>query len=175
MSQCIRELTLNLGDCTGEGSVYKRIAARGIIRRDDKYLAIYSKYGDYKFPGGGREAGEELEDTLLREVQEETGCRVIPESIGDYLLVHERRKGNPEDWLEMDSWYFFCDIEETVYERSLDDYEKEYGYQVVWMTLEEMIRKNEAGDREKTPWILREAMVMRELAGLEGRFFGSAE
>ena len=47
MSQCIRELTLNLGDCTGAGSVYKRIAARGIIRRDDKYLAIYSKYGDY--------------------------------------------------------------------------------------------------------------------------------
>ena len=42
MSQCIRELTLNLGDCTGTGSVYKRIAARGIIRRDDKYLAIYS-------------------------------------------------------------------------------------------------------------------------------------
>ena len=102
-------------------------------------------------------------------MQEETGCRVIPESIGDYLLVHERRKGNPEDWLEMDSWYFFCDIEQTVYERSLDDYEKEYGYQVVWMTLEEMIRKNEAGDREKTPWIVREAMVMRELAGLEGK------
>ena len=97
MSQCIRELTLNLGDCTEEGSVYKRIAARGIIRRDDKYLAIYSKYGDYKFPGGGREAGEELEDTLLREVQEETGCRVIPESIGDYLLVHERRNDDAED------------------------------------------------------------------------------
>ena len=37
------------------------------------------------------------------------------------------------------------------------------------MTLEEKIRKNEAGDREKTPWIVREAMVMRELAGLEGK------
>lgn len=90
MSQCIRELTPNLGDDTEEGSVYKRLAARGIIRRNDKYLAIYGKYGDYKFPGGGREAGEELADTLIREVQEETGYRMIPESIGDHILVHER-------------------------------------------------------------------------------------
>lgn len=169
MSQCIRELTLNLGDDTEEGSVYKRLAARGIIRRNDKYLAIYGKYGDYKFPGGGREAGEELADTLIREVQEETGCRVIPETIGDHILVHERRKGNPEDWLEMDSWYYFCDVEEAMYERSLDDYEREYGYRVVWAALEEMIRKNETADVEKTPWSVREAMVMRELAGMEER------
>lgn len=168
MSQCIRELTLDLGYSAVEGSIFRRLAARGIIRKKDKYLAIYSKYGDYKLPGGGREAGEELTDTLLREVQEETGYRVIPESVGDHILVHEWRKGNPEDWLEMDSWYYFCDVAETVCERSLDDYEREYGYQVVWATLEEMIRKNEAGDAEKTPWIVREAMVMRELARLEG-------
>lgn len=166
MSQCIREMTLDLrSDKIIENStVFRRKAARGIIRQGDKYLAIHGKYGDYKFPGGGMESGETLVDTLLREVQEETGYKVAANSIGDYLLVHEKRDGNPEDWLEMDSWYYFCDVEAMAYERNLDDYEKEYGYQVVWMTLEEMIRENETvKDRVEIPWVIREAMVMRKL------------
>ncbi len=71
--------------------------------------------------------------------------------------------------MEMDSWYYFCDVEEAMYERSLDDYEREYGYQVICAALEEMIRKNEAADAEKTPWSVQEAMVMRELARMEER------
>jgi len=39
--------------------------ARAIISEEDNYLLIYSKYGDYKSPGGGMEKGETLEDTLL--------------------------------------------------------------------------------------------------------------
>lgn len=164
MSRCIKQMELDLRDHIEAGTIYKRKAARGIIRHGDKYLAIHGKYGDYKFPGGGMEPGESLTDTLLREVQEETGYRVIPESIGDYLLVHEKRNGDPEDWLEMDSWYYFCDVEERLCERHLDAYEKEYDYRVMWMTLTEMLQKNEAvTDCSKIPWVTREAMVMRAL------------
>jgi 8-oxo-dGTP pyrophosphatase MutT (NUDIX family) len=114
------------------------------------------------------EPGESLPDTLVREVREETGYRVVLESIGDYLLVHEKRNGNPDDWLEMDSWYYFCDVEEKPCERDLDEYEKEYDYRVTWMTLAEMLQKNEAvTDRGRIPWVTREAVVMRELYRME--------
>lgn len=167
MSQCIKELTLDLQDYIESGTVFHRKAVRGIVRHKDKYLVIHGKYGDYKFPGGGMKDGEELRDTLLREVREETGYRVAPESIADYILVHEKRKGDPEDLLEMDSWYYFCDVGETIYARNLDDYEKEYRYQAAWMALPDIIRGNESVERyEKVPWVVRETMVMRELCGM---------
>ena len=82
-------------------------------------------------------------DTLVREVQEETGYQIRTENIGDYILVHEKRKGDPDDLMEMDSWYYFCDVTENAGERALDDYEKEYDYQVQWMRLDDIIKKNE--------------------------------
>lgn len=164
MSKCIKELTLDLKDYREGGTVFKRQAVRGIVRHKDKYLVIHGKYGDYKFPGGGRNRGEELLDTLIREVQEETGYKVTADSVTDYILVHEKRKGNPDDLLEMDSWYYFCDVEETAGDRNLDDYEKEYDYQVAWLSLPEILRKNEAVEHyEKIPWVVRETMVMQEL------------
>ena len=77
----MKKLTIDLHDYIEGGSVYKRTAVRGIIQKDKKYLLIYSKYGDHKFPGGGLKQGESLEETLLREVQEETGYIVKKESI----------------------------------------------------------------------------------------------
>lgn len=47
------EITIDLKNYNSENSIFKRSAARGIISKGDKYLLIYSKYGDYKFPGGG--------------------------------------------------------------------------------------------------------------------------
>ena len=164
MGRCIEEISLDLQDYQEGGTVFKRKAVRGIVRRGEKYLVIHGKYGDYKFPGGGMKEGEELQDTLIREVQEETGFKVIPGSIKDYLLVHEKRRGEPEDLLEMDSWYYFCQVEENAGERCLDEYEQEYDYQVSWMALPEIIQKNESVDNfTHIPWVVRETLVMRKL------------
>ena len=88
-------------------ALFKRTAVRGMIQKDRKFLLIHSKYVDHKFPGGGIKKGESLEQTLLREVQEETGYLVKKESISEGIIVHEKRKGDPDDLLEMDSYYFF--------------------------------------------------------------------
>lgn len=165
----MKKLTIDLHDYIEGGSVYKRTAVRGIIQKDKKYLLIYSKYGDHKFPGGGLKQGESFEETLLREVQEETGYMVKKESISEGILVKEKRKGDPDDLLEMDSYYFFCDVFETIGVRNLDDYGAEYDYKVSWMTLEEAIENNESvKDYENIPWIKRETMVMKNLLEDEG-------
>lgn len=43
------------------------------------------------------ESGEELVDTLIREIQEETGYYVIRNSIEKYGKVLEKRKGKKDD------------------------------------------------------------------------------
>lgn len=83
---------------------------RGFIRREGRYAMIHSrKYGEYKFPGGGAKPWEQLEDTLLREVQEEaianneriTDTEHIPWIVRDTLmmkaLLQKEREGNGKE------------------------------------------------------------------------------
>ncbi len=158
-------LTIDLENYTPGGSVFKRRAARAIIRNGNKYLLIYSKYGDYKFPGGGMEKGEEINQTLVREVQEETGYYVNLNSIKEFGKVIERRKGQTDDIMEMESYYLICDVESNSGSINLDEYEKEYNYQIIWMTLQEAIENNkQVKNLDKCPWVIRDTKVMEFLA-----------
>lgn len=160
----MKNIVLDLKNYKEDGSVFRRTAVRGIVEREGKFLIIHSKYGDYKFPGGGREAGETLEDTLIREVMEETGYLVDRESMKEYIKVLEKRKGEQNDILEMESIYFLCNVEVAAGERNLDKYEEEYDYQVEWLPLDEIIRRNElVQDYENIPWIVREILVMKTI------------
>lgn len=70
------------------GSVGRRPSVRGIIIRDGKIAMMHSrKYNYYKLPGGGIEPEETLEDTLIREVREENGLIVKPETIKEFVSV----------------------------------------------------------------------------------------
>ena len=69
-------------DYDPKGPAFVRPSVRGIILRDGKVAMVHSlKYDYYKFPGGGIEAGETRPQTLIREVLEESGLQVRPESI----------------------------------------------------------------------------------------------
>ena len=158
------KLEIDLKNYDENAREFRRTAVRGMIRRDDKYLLIHSKYGDYKFPGGGMEVGETLRDTLKREVKEETGFDVLPDSIKYYGAVSEKRKGEYNDILYMDSHYFFCEVSETPGERNLDEYEEEYEYSAVWLTLREALDKiRNKVDTDKCPWQRRDTAVMELL------------
>lgn len=53
-----------------------RQAVRVVLLDSNRQVAIINvqKFGYYKIPGGGTEAGETLIMTAKREVKEETGC-----------------------------------------------------------------------------------------------------
>lgn len=158
------DIVLDLKNYEKADTIYKRTAARAIVKRGEQYLLIYSKYGDYKFPGGGVEEGETLEAALIREVQEETGYQVIAGTISQYGRVIERRKGEYEDVMEMTSQYFMCEVEEKIVARNLDDYEEEYDYQVIWLPISEAIDGNRAvTDLASCPWVIRDLTVMEYL------------
>lgn len=55
------------------------IVTGGAIIKDNEDRILLQKrsdYGDWGLPGGGMEAGETIEETMLREVLEETGLEV---------------------------------------------------------------------------------------------------
>ena len=97
-----------------------RPSARAIILTDnlllspnDKIALVYAKnLGYYKFPGGGIGEGEENTAALIREVEEETGLQVIPESIEEAGLVHRVMQSEmfPKTIFVQDSFHYFCRV-----------------------------------------------------------------
>lgn len=160
----MREITIDKKDYEAFSAETYRQAVRGIICRNGKYLLIAGKYGDWKFPGGGMEQGETQLETLTREVREETGFSLVPESARPYLTVHERRAGLHGEILVMDSYYYFCEIAGEQGAQSLDAYEQEYDYQVHWRDLKTAADAMEnVQNTMQVPWVEREQTVMRLL------------
>lgn len=109
------------------GSVGRRPSVRGVIIRDGKIALVHSeKYDYYKFTGGGIDEGENHEDTLIREVKEESGLLVLPETIKEYGYVLRKEKGRFEDLFIQENYYYLCEAMDMVSSQQLDDYEEGY-------------------------------------------------
>ena len=109
------------------GSVGRRPSVRGIIVRDGKIAMMHSKkYNYYKLPGGGIEPGETLEETLIREVREESGLVVIPETMKEFGYVRRIEKGRYEDIFVQDNYYFICEAEAEITKRRIFRGQKTY-------------------------------------------------
>lgn len=149
------------------GTTVSRPSARGIIIKDGKLAMIHSiKYDYYKFPGGGIEKNEQKENALIREVLEETGLDVIPQTIKEYGMVHRIQKGDYEDVFIQDNFYYLCDVEDNVHEQKLDDYEKEEKFTLEYVSPKQVIDANKACASKAADQIMleRECKVIGILA-----------
>ena len=161
----MRELfTIDLKNYKENGTVGKRPSVRGIIIKGGKIAMMHSlKYDYYKLPGGGIEEGEELRDTLVREVKEESGLVVKKETIKEFGYVRRIEKGMFEDIFMQENYYFLCDVEDEVSSQELDDYEAEEGFTLEFVTPEQAINVNNTGDhREKVEKQTFTGMLTRE-------------
>lgn len=160
-------------DYNPNGSRFVRPSVRGIIVRDGKVAMVHSKkYDYYKFPGGGIEAGEEQTATLIREVKEESGLVVIPESIREFGWVHRIQKGSVDDIFVQDNYYYLCEVEQNVGMQKLDDYEAEEEFTLEFVTPQTVIEVNlreDHGEKSGKPLFVvmleREARVIELLMG----------
>lgn len=144
----------------------KRPSVRAIIQKGDKLAMVYDqKYDYYTFPGGGIEEGETFHQALVREVEEEVGLLVIPESIEEFGSALRRGSSYrfEKTIFEQENFYYTCKTYERIVEQKLDEGEAEEGYTLVWVSPEEAWRKNRFDDHKEENggvWIERETRIL---------------
>lgn len=166
----MRELfVMDLKNYDPNGTVGRRPSVRGIIIRDGRIAMMHScRYDYYKLPGGGIEPGESLEETLVREVQEESGLVVKKDSIREFGYVKRVEKGKREDIFIQENFYFLCEAEEALGQRNLDDYEAFEEFTLEYVTPSHAITTNQKGNHgEKALGQTFAGMLIRENKVLE--------
>lgn len=141
----------------------RRPSARAIIFSGDKLAMVYSSRDRYyKFPGGGIEENESNEAALIREVREETGLCVIPESIKEFGSVLRLKKSTmfEECIFEQESFYYTCEVTDEISKTALDGYEIEEGFTLRYVTAEEAIEQNKQSLSEDSEMLIRENGVL---------------
>ena len=131
--------------------VITRTAIKGITMKNGRVLLLKTAKGDYKFPGGGQESGENDYQTLLREYGEEVGKKI--HKMGELLYVVtelSRDKFNPSCYFQMISRYY------------LDYYERELDMTPVFVDVNVAIRAN-INCIDTNVWTKREMYVFKEL------------
>ncbi len=156
------------------GRPLMRQAVRAIVNHDSKLLMVYSSVNcDFKFPGGGMKFGERHEQTLVRELREETGFNLknIIRLAGTTLEYGRVREKN-YDVFKMYSYYYFCQIKNEVNTPDLDPYEADLGFTTVWVTCSDALENNQrliATNNPKNPeWLERETSVLSILQSMIG-------
>ena len=164
-----RLFTIDLKDYNPNGKKYYRPSVRGIIFDDKGNIAmIYSrKYHFYKFPGGGIEEGETHLETLAREIKEETGMTLIPETAKEFGEVLKIQKGDEvgENTIHIQqNFYYTCRVEDEIGEQDLDDGEKALDFVLKFVPIEEAIVANSAFESDDP---FKKQMAEREKRVLE--------
>ena len=159
---------IDLRDYEDSDCVFSRPSARAIIIRDDNKIAlVYSKNEKYyKFPGGGIHEDEDKKEALIREVREEVGLIVIPESICEFGSVMRRQRSNvsPNTIFEQENYYYTCKTKNQIVDQELDNYEAEAGFMLKFVSLDEAILVNSTYKSEN---YFNEIMIMRETKVLQ--------
>ena len=159
--------TMDAKNYAPDAPLHIRPSVRGIVIRDGKVLMVHSlKYDYYKFPGGGIEAGEDHNEALCREVREETGFAVLPDSVREYGMVHRRERDDDGTTFVQDNFYYLCDVSDNISSQTLDDYELESGFTLRYVSADEAIRMNrEESTTDDVYMIERESRVLEILKG----------
>ena len=158
---------IDLKDYKETDTVFYRPSARAIIIKGDKIALVYSrKEKYYKFPGGGIHDYEDKKAALVREVREEVGLVVVPESIMEFGSVLRRQKSTVKEGeiFEQENYYYFCDVLDKEVEQELDAYENEAGFVLRIVNIDEAIAVNEVYSSDD---LFNEVMIKREKRVLE--------
>lgn len=110
----------------------------GIAVQDGQALIVPQFERGYDWPGGTMELGETIEETLRREVREETGLEVEPIKILAAYTSFFHHVFKKDDHQAILMFYLARVVGGEISMVGLSDYEKDYAEEARWMPLEEL-------------------------------------
>ena len=171
--------TIDLKNYGADWKRSRRDSARAVIHvGDDKLALVYAtKLGYYKFPGGGIHEGEDKIVALAREVQEEVGLVLVPESVREFGVASRYQKsGLAENTVFVqDNFYYECEVEKDgdelkIISQNLDAYEDEAGFELRIVSIKEAALANRQyrdTNNFNIAMIARDARVLEMMAGMK--------
>lgn len=114
-----------------------RLAARGIVLREDGKIALQNKSNknEYKLVGGGMEEHENPKIAFQREVLEEAGCEI---EIIKQLGITEEYKSLQN--LKQTSHIFVAKVVKDINHLNLTEKEKNEGAKLLWVEPKEALK-----------------------------------
>lgn len=117
---------------------FPREAVRALIIKNKKIALLQSRKDRFfKFPGGGIKNNENHLEALIRETKEETGFRIIPESVSELGMIRDISKSFNENRIfDEKSYYYYADILNMMIDKTpveYDDCYKDSEFQVMWI------------------------------------------
>lgn len=134
--------------------VVKRVKVL-LVNSNNEILLCYS-HNNYQFPGGHVEDGEELVDTINREIEEEVGLKLDLKEAEAFVVSNGYWKNWPEEGKNRKTEIYFYEIKTDLkpnYENtSYTEHEKDGNFELRYIPLdqvEEELEKNvlEFGDK----------------------------
>lgn len=146
--------------------LFARESVRGILTDGEGRLLMLTseKYRDCCFPGGGKEAGESDADALVREVLEETGYIVDPDSLRAFgridVYLKDRYRENA-DLCQINRFYFCAGRPGGA--ARLSESEAKEGVSTIIASVGEAIARNRRILDKGYYWVDRELAVLERL------------
>ena len=91
---------------------------------------------------------------------------MIPESVREFGIVIRRQRDSqdPDGIFEQENYYYLCETEDAAGSQNLDEYEKEAGFMLVYVDIDEAIKVN---CEYRSDVFFNEVMIGREKRVLE--------
>ena len=158
---------LDARNYTNDLPLLERVASRAVIAVNGQLALTVSGKGEHKLPGGTLEAGESPTELLIREVREETGLVVIPESIVPIGEIDEFRRDAYDENQRYHclSLYYWCEVLPEALEPCMTQTEILKGFHPLWATPEQALESNRR--LREAPWMEREICFFEMLASGE--------
>lgn len=156
-------LVLDSQDYNNNMPVFEKNAVRAIIKKNGLFAMQLGCSGEYKIPGGTVEKGESFEQALLREVKEETGLFIKPDSIielGEIEEIRQDRFSENRKYI-CHSFYYRCEVWEDVHETDRTVQEINLGYHLEWASIQQIYSSNLR--LQKETWEMRDTLFFKLL------------